>query len=249
MQNLHIGLIWRSAFNEVNDWAPTQASYNGKVDLVKFLIETGGATVDVRDNEGMTPLHRASSYRGKLEIVQLLVQNNATVDSTTAVNAVTPLHLAALAGKHEIAKYLIQNRAPIDAKDCEGKTPLHISALEGHLEVVSCLTENGAMIDPKDKDDQTPHFLAMKNGQTDVVNFLTQMKKRKAEKEPEENLSSKAPCIVCLEPRNGFYVLLPCGHTCICEVCCMKLKCNFSKCPSCRKPIKSYTKLFFQEPE
>ena len=240
--------MWRSVFNEVNDWASTQASYNGKVDLVKFLIETGGATVDTRDNEGMTPLHKASSYRGKLEIVQLLVQNNATVDST-AVNAVTPLHLAALAGKHEIAKYLIQNCAPIDAKDCEGKTPLHISALEGHLEVVMCLTDNGAIIDSKDKDDQTPHFLAMKNGQTDVVNFLTQKKKRKAEKEPEENLSSKAPCIVCLEPRNGFYVLLPCGHSCICEVCCMKLKCNFSKCPSCRKPIKSYTKLFFQEPE
>ena len=75
---------------------------------------------------------------------------------------------------------------------------------------------------------------------------------KKAENEiPEETYSNKAPCIICLSPRNGLFVLMPCGHTSLCENCCIKIcyEENHSKCPSCRKPIKSYKKIFFQAPE
>ena len=118
---------------------------------------------------------------------------------------------------------------------------------------MKCLIEKGARIDVQDdKNGRTPYFLAVKNDHTDVVNYLTATKKRKAENEPEETFGSKSPCIICYAPRNGFYVLLPCGHTCFCELCCIKLTCKDdlnSKCPSCRKAINSYQKVFFQEPE
>merc|ERR1711994_703138 len=102
------------------------------------------------------------------------------------------------------------------------------------LEVVKCLVENGAKIDPKDKDNQTPCFIALKNDFKEVADYLTKIKKRKAETQPREIFDSKDPCVLCFEPRNEFYVLLPCGHTCLCETCCMKITCkdDNSKCPS-----------------
>ena len=113
------------------------------------------------------------------------------------------------------------------------------------------MIENGAKIDPKNKDDQTPHFLAAKFDHKEIVDYLSQTKKRKAENEPEENYSSKDPCVICHEPRDGLYVLFPCGHTSLCESCCINLTCKGknSKCPSCRKPITAYTKMFFQKSE
>lgn len=165
----------------------------------------------------------------------------------------TPLHLATKDENIEVMKLLLQKRAQLDAKDKNGYTPLHLASSLGHLEVVKCLVEKGARIDVQDdKEGRTPYFLAVKNDHTDVVNYLTAIKKRKAENEPKENFDSKSPCIICYAPRNGFYVLLPCGHTCFCELCCIKLTCKDdrnSKCPSCRKAIKSYQKVFFQEPE
>ena len=65
---------------------------------------------------------------------------------------------------------------------------------------------------------------------------------------PEENISNKALCIICFTPRNGIFVLSPCGHTSLCEPCCLNLKNQTEpECPSCRKPMKDYMKIFFQE--
>ena len=37
-----------------------QASYDGNVNLVKFLLEYGKANIDLADNDGNTALHHAS---------------------------------------------------------------------------------------------------------------------------------------------------------------------------------------------
>ena len=152
----------------------------------------------------------------------------------------------------EIVKSLIEKGAKIDPKNKEDETPLHTAARDGNLEIVKYLIENGSKIDSRNQDDRSPHFLAAEDDHNDVVDYLTQVKKRKAEDEPEENFSSKDPCVICLEPRNGLYVLLPCGHTSLCEACCIKITCKRdvnSTCPSCRKAISGYKKIFFQKPE
>ena len=132
--------------------------------------------------------------------------------------------------------------------DRDGQTPMHWAAFNGNIEVMQILMHHSLVEkNPNDKNGRTPYFLAVKNDHTYVVNYLTATKKRKAENEPEETFGSKSPCIICYAPRNGFYVLLPCGHTCFCELCCIKLTCKDdlnSKCPSCRKAINSYQKVF-----
>lgn len=161
--------------------------------------------------------------------------------------------MASYNGSQNIVKFLIENGAEIDAKTTkDGITPLHLASEYGFLESVKCLIENGAKADPKNNKGETPHLLAARYDHNDVKEFLTKTKKRKAEAEvPEESFSNKAPCVICSEPRHGFFVLLPCGHTSLCEACCINLTCKDNKsgaCPTCRKPVSAYNKIFFQMP-
>ena len=126
-------------------------------------------------------------------------------------------------------------------------SPLHLAVENGNQEIVKYLVENGARIDAKNSNDKSPIYLAAENGHFDIVELLNETKKRKAETEiPEENFSNKDPCMICLGPKNGLYVLLPCGHASLCELCCLKImfQNDYSKCPSCRKPIQDYKKVF-----
>ena len=220
------------------------------LDSLKCLLKYG-ALINTKNKNGSTPLHTAAEL-GDFEIVKLFLQKGAEIDARNQ-NDETPLYLSTKDENLEVMKLLIQNGAQVNAKEKDGYTPLHFASSRGRLEVVKCLIEKGARIDVQDdKNGRTPYFLAVKNDHTYVVNYLTATKKRKAENEPEETFGSKSPCIICYAPRNGFYVLLPCGHTCFCELCCIKLTCKDdlnSKCPSCRKAINSYQKVFFQEPE
>ena len=195
------------------------------------------------------PLHLAVN-QNDLNSVKILVENGAMVNARNKDNH-TPLHISAADGSKEIVKILIENGASIDIQNQDQETALHIAVKENELEVVKYLVENGALVNAKNKDNFTPHFLAAKLNFNDIVEYLTKMKKCKAESEPGEIINSKDPCIMCFEPRNGWYVLMPCGHTSLCESCCIKITCkeDHAKCPTCRKPINSYNQIFFQKPE
>ena len=233
------------------------ASRNGCLESVKHLIENG-ATIDAKRDNGTTPLYIASQ-NGHFESVKCLIENGATVDAKNN-EGYTPLIIASLMGHLESVKCLIENGAFVDAKNDHGAranvnekcmkgkfTPLHIAAQQDKLEVVKFLVENGAFIDVQDKDGETPLYIAIKNEHHDIANYLSEAKARVENEFPKKTYTNKDPCIICMKPRNQLYVLLPCGHTSLCEPCCIKLKCEpNSKCPSCRKVIKSYQKIFFQ---
>ena len=191
-----------------------------------------------------------SVLHGTKENVKFLIENGASIDVKNQKQD-TPLHIATLNGAKDIVEILIENGASTDIKNLDQETALHIAVTENQLEIVKCLVEKGALVNAKNKDNFTPHFLAAKLNFNDIVEYLTKMKKRKAESEPGEIINSKDPCIMCFEPRNGWYVLMPCGHTSLCEFCCIKITCkkDHAKCPTCRKPINSYNQIFFQKPE
>ena len=160
--------------------------------------------------------------------------------------------MAARLNKLDMVKLLVKNAScQLDSKNVTGSTALHAASKHGYLEVVKCLVEHSAKIDVRNNKGKTAFELSKKNGHIEIAKFLL-VKKREAGNEiPAENLNDKALCIICLSPRNGFYSLIPCGHTSLCELCCFNLTVekDYSKCPSCRKPIKDYMKIFFQEPE
>ena len=178
---------------------------------------------------------------------QLFAKEISYFDSTEFLNAVKS------GDTKKLKKQLNSTGVIVDYKYQGGRTAMHWAAYYGHLEVVKLLVKNGAKIDPKDADQRNPPlFFARQSNHQNVVDYLTELMKRKAENEtPEEKYSNKDSCIICFEPRNGLFVLLPCGHTSLCEFCCIEImhKDYFPKCPSCREAIKSYTKIYFQKHE
>ena len=85
------------------------AVIEGKYSVVRSLINQG-YSVNVRDNNGWTPLHEAANH-GHVEICKLLVENGAKVDSVMAQTGLTPLMDAMQSHQFECAKVLLENGA------------------------------------------------------------------------------------------------------------------------------------------
>ena len=217
--------------------------------MANYLLQNG-ANIDVKNYANRTFLHIAAR-EGKIEIVKFLVENGAVVDEKDIAGG-TPFRLATSRYHFDVASLLLESGANIDTKTAEGQTILHTAARQGMLNVLKFLVEKGAKIDARDNNDQTPIFIAYKYDQKSIIDYLTATKKRKAETEiPEEIYNNKDPCVVCYEPRNGLFVLMPCGHTSLCEFCCLRISTStdHSKCPSCRKAITSFKKIFYEKPQ
>lgn len=66
------------------------ASGTGRLCLVKFLIEQG-ADVNAADEDGETPLHRATSLKNNYAVARLLIESGADL-ANVAIGNRTPLH-------------------------------------------------------------------------------------------------------------------------------------------------------------
>ena len=230
------------------------AASSGNIEIVKYLIENGADIEAKVPGSGRTSVHVAAK-NGHLEIIKYLKEKGAQLEALDN-DGDTPLHdcfnLVDNPSKQlqDTIKYLIQNVTHLDIKNKKGDTVLHWAVLRERLDEVKCLIEHGASIDIRDSYGLTPLDIANMKENKDMTKLLMEKKRDTENKNPPKIISDKALCIICFEPRNGLHVLLPCGHTSLCELCCFNLKNEkYSKCPSCRKPVKDYQKIFFQEPE
>ena len=230
---------------------------NGNIDAVKCLIENGA---EIEAKSTTSSVHVASR-NGKLEILKYLKEKGAQLESVDN-DGDTPLHNCLnyniwTKKIQDTRKYLIQNCTHLDIKNKRGDTVLHrvvqmesLGVPREILDIVKCLIEHGAAFDIRNSNGETAFDLANKLENKEIAKFFMQKKRDSENKDPAKTISDKALCIICFEPRNGLHVLLPCGHTSLCELCCFNLKNEmYSKCPTCRKPVKDYQKIFFQEPE
>eukprot|EP01112_Ceratiomyxa_fruticulosa_P013194 TRINITY_DN3695_c0_g1_i2.p1 TRINITY_DN3695_c0_g1~~TRINITY_DN3695_c0_g1_i2.p1 ORF type:complete len:733 (+),score=150.04 TRINITY_DN3695_c0_g1_i2:250-2448(+) len=116
-----------------------EACFLGNVEVVKYLLSRG-ASVELRDNDGLTPLHSACSVRqqtekgeiskieDRLAIIRLLHEAGANINGLDRSNS-TPLHTTAFRGEEgfEIAKVLLELGANPTLENIQKWTPLHIS--------------------------------------------------------------------------------------------------------------------------
>ena len=85
-----------------------------------------GADVNAKDEDGLTPLHRAA-LAGHKEIVELLITNGAEVNAKDG-DGFTPLVFAVDIGHKEIVEILIAKGADVNVKDENS----HTLARSGH---------------------------------------------------------------------------------------------------------------------
>jgi ankyrin repeat protein/beta-lactamase regulating signal transducer with metallopeptidase domain len=179
-----------------------KAARAGDQEKVKEFLDQR-ININVKDNDGRTPLHCAS-IEGRMELVRFLISKGADVDAKEDQGSfpqyMTPLHRAALRGHREVAAILIANGAYVNAENRRGGTPLHLAALQGHKAVVQLLLNSGADANAKDKEEQTPVDAAQimkklpesKAVQEEILEILTKASttQKQMKRQPSEDVST-----------------------------------------------------------
>ena len=126
--------------------------------LVVCLTQYGHADVEIKDDEGYTPLMHASN-KCNFETAQYLIQNcNANVDVKNN-SGCTALHICCKIWEaKDIAEFLISEcHANVEITDCEGRTPLHVACEIFKSGMFRYLIQEGhANVEARDNVGRTP---------------------------------------------------------------------------------------------
>eukprot|EP00123_Amoebidium_parasiticum_P009082 comp19223_c0_seq1/m.21984 comp19223_c0_seq1/g.21984 ORF comp19223_c0_seq1/g.21984 comp19223_c0_seq1/m.21984 type:complete len:170 (-) comp19223_c0_seq1:676-1185(-) len=112
---------------EDNIWV---AASDGKIDLVKQLIESGKHDVNAKDENGYTPIHAAVSW-GHEALLHYLLEKGAD-PNIGDLDGDTPLHVCE---KPAIAEILLNAGATVDKTNDEGRTPADAAREDENMEM------------------------------------------------------------------------------------------------------------------
>jgi Raf kinase inhibitor-like YbhB/YbcL family protein len=141
----------------------------GEVGVARALV-AGGADVNAKDAEGVTPLMRAASA-GRGDMVRLLLTSGADPNAK-ASGAVTALMMASLGGYMDAVAPLIAARSDVVAKDSQGRTALMAAASSGDAAIVEALLKAGADVKAEDASSSTALTYAAAEGHAAAVEAL-----------------------------------------------------------------------------
>ena len=130
-----------------NDSHLSFAARENDMEAARWLI-ANGAEVNVKNEEGWTPLHLAV-VDNAAEIAKILIVNGAEVNAKTE-EGWTPLHAASTYDAADVAKLLIDNGTDVNAKRNDGETPLDvILEYSGRSAMESLLRQHGGRCNKK----------------------------------------------------------------------------------------------------
>ena len=131
-------------------------------DVLARLLLSRGAGVDIRDEQGLTPLLSAAPAS-----VKLLADKGADL-SAQDKQGNSALHWAVYRKGYELADLLIALGTPLDLQNSAGKTPLHHAIMSLDPKMVQLLLKAGANADIADLSGQTPRQAAEISGNTAI---------------------------------------------------------------------------------
>ena len=219
--------------------------------IVKKLIMLG-ADLNLKNKEGQTPLLLAIA-NGKEDIARELIIQGANPNLEDDKGN-TPLFVALKKKYDKIAKELILHGSDINSKEPCFNYPIILFAIkQKQMEIVKLMIEKGTNLQEKRNGDpilKIAKEVSTKEHFEVIVRQLIKTSESKAKKEEPSAKRFKLgeDCVICYNPRNGIFVMTPCGHAKTCEICCMKIMYlpeSNSKCPVCRINVESYIKAFF----
>ncbi len=144
---------------------------NGETEMARYLLDNG-ATVEILDSIGNTPLHRAAEAK-QIAGVRLLLERGANPNARIATNQNrTLLHLTTSSDFTEIANALIQGNADVNALDSVEQTPLHFAVHDDNLVLVRLLLAKGINDVNARGRTGTPLDLAAVRGNTEMAELL-----------------------------------------------------------------------------
>ena len=120
------------------------ASVNGHLNVIKYLIKSG-ASVNISECCGVTPLHAALLYNRSFKVVDYLISHGANVNAADKLGH-TPLMIASEKGDYmlPLVRYLLKKEANMNRVDAKGYSALHHASGQNNHMVVALLLECGA---------------------------------------------------------------------------------------------------------
>ena len=109
-----------------------EASANGHLQVVEYLVSSKGSQCNIRNSDGNYPIHVACA-NGHKHIVQFLEDQGSPPLNENDQNL---LHIACKHGQLEIAEFLMSRSDLLNTKDSDGNTSLHHACSEGHNDIV-----------------------------------------------------------------------------------------------------------------
>jgi len=134
---------------------------------VAQILLDAGASVDLADTWGITPLQHAA-FEKNTPMVMLLIAKHALVDARDH-GGETALHWTALYDQTDAAAALLDAGANINATDSRGWTPLILAARNGNAKIAALLLRRGADRTIADLSHQTAANVALANGWTELA--------------------------------------------------------------------------------
>lgn len=138
-----------------------RAARNGDIELAQNAL-LGGASANLRDRLGNTPLH----FAAQRDLLGFIPTGNPGSDWKTILKAANTL------SDVMVINLLLDNGADINAVNKQGRTALHTAALHNSPQMAFFLLAHGADAQVKDKIGQTPMDLAMQHGYKDLMDML-----------------------------------------------------------------------------
>ena len=160
---------WKSFMAERRKPSLVKAAARGDIKGVEKLL-AGGADVNVKSEEGDSPLHMAAAG-GHMKLAEFLADRGADVESKDGKGN-TPLLEAVDKGHKDIAELLISRGADVNAKNNNGGNVLQSSAICGDKEMVVMLVEKGADVNIRDNNGWAPLHEAVLLNFVEIVSFL-----------------------------------------------------------------------------
>ncbi len=151
-----------------------EAASIGNLDILQYLVEERGLSVNGSDELGRTPL-TAAIQAGHKEIISYLMEKGAEVDWADEEGR-TPLIFATARGDNDTVKRLLEKGVDVNRRDYIGNTALVVAAVKGHSHIFKMLLEKGA--DPHAKNNFNANLVhaAVVGGNAQILRDLMNRK-------------------------------------------------------------------------
>ena len=147
------------------------ACFDGQMDLVKLLLNTG-SDPNIADKNGDSILHSAMYGCCSTETVQAIIDHGARINVVNKDKA-TPLLLACSTAQRESVRLLLGTKADPNIADADGDTSLHAAvAADSSNETLQEILDYGADVNAVNKRGRTALLLSCFYRQVDSVNVL-----------------------------------------------------------------------------
>ncbi|KAJ6637022.1 Ankyrin repeat domain-containing protein 16 [Pseudolycoriella hygida] len=165
--------------NSSEDSALHVAAQNGRLSILRYLVEEKDASIELKNNNRKTPLHEAAQF-SQYKIVEYLIEKGADVNAIKNADW-TPLMLACTKIRDDVVSILLRHGADPLFRNKDGWNSFHIASREGCVEILKLLVSQLAnptvermnqLINSSSKNGRKPLHTAALNGQIDAVNYL-----------------------------------------------------------------------------